>query len=124
MPTQTPLLSEAIRQHITGAKCHFGSVEFLKKDGTLRRLTFQQAAMPARIKGTARGNRWSFTMATRHPHLVRVWSVHDRGFRTVNLDTVLNVTTHRQTVTYRRLPPRDVFLYMLHSQMAMGSKVS
>lgn len=110
---QIPLISDAIKAQISNSNCHFGSVEFIKKDGTLRRLVFQQSAMPARIKGTQRGNRWSLTMAMRHPNLMRVWSVHDRGFRTVNLDTVLNVTTRRQTVHYRRIPHRGVYFFEL-----------
>lgn len=112
---QIPLISDAIKYQINGSNCHFGSVEFIKKDGTLRRLTFQQAARLRRIKGTERGNKWSLTMATRHPNLIRVWSVHDLAFRTVNLDTVLNVTTNRQTVHYRRMPCRGVYFFELEN---------
>ena len=107
MTTQIPLISEAIKRQIAGSKSLFGSVEFVKKDGSIRRITFLQSAIRLRVRGTTRGNAWSATMASNHPNLIRVWSVKDRGFRTVNLDTVLNVTTHKRTEVYRRLPHRD-----------------
>jgi hypothetical protein len=113
MPTQIPLINAAIKQQITTSRSLFGSVEFIKKDGTIRRITFLQSAMRLRIRGTARGKAWSMTMDARHPNLMRVWSVKDRDFRTVNLDTVLNVITHRQTTNYRRIPHRAAFLVVI-----------
>lgn len=103
-------LNDAIRAHLREPKAHFASVEFIKRDNTVRRLTFQNAAMPSRVKGTARGVRASLTRARNHPNLVTVWAVHERGWRTVNLDTVLCVRARGKTVQYRRLPCYGVAL--------------
>lgn len=102
------MLNEQIREHIRAPKAHFGSVEFIKKDGTVRRLTFQNAAMRFRVKNTERGVRASLTRARNHPNLVTVWDVNKRGFRTVNLDTVLHVRAAGQSRQYRRLPAAGV----------------
>ena len=115
---QTPLLNAVIRDHITATRAHFGSVEFIKKDGTLRRLTFQQAAMRFHVKGTERGQRAALTRARNHPNLLTVWDVHKRAFRTVNLDTVLSVTTHRERTDYRRIPYRGVHLMFFDREVA------
>lgn len=65
---------ETIREMISRDNVGAGltSITFTKKDGTERTLITNRAAEPSRIKGTARGQKWSATMDERHPHLVRV----------------------------------------------------
>ena len=97
-------LNDRIRDAIESCGNRFASVEFIKRDGTLRRVTIQQAAMAPRIKGTERGRRAAATRRENHPELLPVWDVHKRAFRSVNLATVLNVTIGGKTRHFRRLP--------------------
>lgn len=97
-------LNDRIRATIESCGNRFASVEFVKKDGTLRRVTIQQAAMAPRIKGTDRGRKAAAARRRNHPHLLIVWDVHKRAFRSVNLDTVLTVTVAGNVYRFRRLP--------------------
>jgi hypothetical protein len=94
------------RSLILDAGTRFGSVAFVKRDGTLRHLTFQQARDNThRVLGTERGERASMTFALNNPTMMRLWDHHKRAWRTVALDRVLSVRvggkTHRLRRAYR-----------------------
>lgn len=105
---QAGIVQEVIREHITSCGAKIGSVLFVKKDSTVRLLRYQQAAMPSRIKGTERGIKASATRAVNHPNLMTVFDVarnpdtgKAKGFRTVDLDTVLTVKAGGKVTRYR-----------------------
>lgn len=98
--------NDTIADHIRSCGARFGTVVYFKKDSTIRRLTYQMAAMPSRVLGTDRGQRASATRKANHPNLLTVWDVHKRAFRTVNLDTVLTVKAAGVVTRYRK--PRAI----------------
>ena len=80
----------------------FCGVEFVKKDGTVRRMQVQ----PAKVSRDWDGQlpldprrQAALTRALRHPHLIPVWDVRRREPRTVNLATLRRLavdgTVHR-----------------------------
>lgn len=102
-------LNERIAAHIDACASRMGHVVFIKKDRSVRRLTFQQSAMPSRVKGT--GGDAVETRKANNPNLKTVWDMNatdkatgTRGaFRQVNLDTVATVKANGVTVRYREL---------------------
>lgn len=104
------LMNEAIRSHIRSCGARIGSVVYFKKDGTIRRLRFQVAAGPPRVKGTERGIRATATRAANYPEQMLVYEIGN-GFRTVNLDKVLTVKAGGVTTRYRH--PQPVGDYMV-----------
>ena len=79
-------------------------VEFRKKDGTLRRLPFRPSDAAEHINpDTSEAGREiaARTMAM-HPHLMRVWSFEDEGFRSVNINTVYKLITRDGVLLFTR----------------------
>ncbi len=79
------------RALIDAAGGRFLGVEFVKKDGSLRRMQVQPAKVARDWDAelpldTRRQAAW--TRALRHPHLVPVWDVRKRAPRTLNLRTL------------------------------------
>lgn len=71
------------------------TVVYRKKDGSLRRLTFQRGNDGAYVTGTERGEQWAATMDARHPNLIRLRDQiiaakagQAKSWRTVDLDTI------------------------------------
>jgi hypothetical protein len=104
-PALNHLVNATIKDHIRECGARFGTVVYFKKDGTIRRLTYQMAAMPARVLGTERGKKAAATRAENNPYLLTVWDVHKRAFRTVNLETVLTVKSGGKLTRYRNKFP-------------------
>lgn len=89
---------ENIRKLIASAKGRFASVEFVKKDGTLRTLQVQPAAAKFHVlgdKASARAQQATKARKENNPHNLAVWDVIDQCFKTVDLDTVLAVTVDK-----------------------------
>jgi hypothetical protein len=89
----------AKRALLLGAGGRFCGVTFRKKDGSLRRMQVQPAALARRLKGPAaseRAARASATRAARHPHLLPVWDVRARAPRSINLATVSRIAVDGQ----------------------------
>jgi len=75
----------------------FLSATFIKKNGTRRTMLIQPASAKYHVRGDAASEsaqRATRTRAERHPHLVSVWDVHARAFRSVNLDTLERVRAY------------------------------
>lgn len=107
MPTPAEL-NAMIAAHIDSCGARMGHVVFRKKDGSVRRLTFQQKAMAPRVKGT--GTDAADARKANHPNLKTVFDMNaltktgERGdFRLVNLDNVFTVKANGVTVRYREL---------------------
>lgn len=73
----------------------FISIEFIKKDGTYRKMNIQPAAGKFHVKGetaSEQAQRAAQTRKENNPNLLNVWDVQKHAFRSVNMDTVRAVT--------------------------------
>lgn len=85
---------QARRDLIAQAGGRFCAVTFRRKDGTLRRMQVQPAALARRVKGplaSEPARRAAATRAARHPHLLPVWDVRARAPRSIDLRTVSRI---------------------------------
>ena len=88
---------------INSAGGRFCSAVFIKKDGTLRTMTVQPAALKFHVKGDAASDSAKQAVATRaanHPNLFNVWDVQAKGTRSINLDTVQTITVDKKVHEY------------------------
>lgn len=87
------------RDLIAAAGGRFCGVTFTKKDGSLRRMQVQPAALRPRLKGAAASEparRAALTREARHPHLLPVWDLRARAPRCINLATVSRIAVDGQ----------------------------
>lgn len=77
----------------------FAKIEFVKKDGSIRELIVQRAAEKYRITGSRPDA--TETRRRNHPELVNVYSVDAKGFRSVDVRTVLSITADGFKTEYR-----------------------
>lgn len=117
------IVNETIRGHINTCGNHFGSVLYIKKDGTPRRLTFNVAAGPKRVRGTELGQRMRATRAANHPNLLPIWDVHKAGWRSINLDTVLTVQAGGKLTRYRQARQLGPGVYELVAALTVRAGV-
>lgn len=85
---------ERIRELIRSAGGRFASVEFVKRDGTVRVMQVQPACDRFHVKGEAgcpSGRQGAATRALSHPELMPIFDVKKKAFRSINLDTVRKV---------------------------------
>ena len=94
-------LNEAIRALILSAGATFVSVDFVKKDGTDRRMLCQLPAIKSRIVGSELGERMAATRKVNHPELMPVYSVDAGAIRSINLSTVKRVKVRGVEITFR-----------------------
>ena len=98
----SPELS-AKRDLLLSAGGRFCTVTFTKKDGTLRKMQVQPAALGLRLKGNAASEaaqRAAHTRQERHPHLLPVWDVRARAPRSINLATVSRIAANGQVHSF------------------------
>ena len=91
---------EQIKAKIESAKGQFCAVEFIKKDGTVRKMTIQPATLKFKVKGDAASDKAKRATATRkanNPHLLAVWDVKAQGVRSINLDTLTRLSVGGKT---------------------------
>lgn len=84
-----------IRDIISGQGSRICSVEFIKKDGSYRKMLVQSAVLPTRLKGDAASEsakKATETRRTNHPHLYNVWCMDNNAPRSINMDTVLRIS--------------------------------
>ena len=94
---------ETIRQFMDESGSRFLSVDFVKKDGTLRNMNCQLAAGRALLAGDAASDSAKQAVETRkanNPNLRNVYSVTDKAWRSINLDTVLRISRNGQIVDF------------------------
>jgi hypothetical protein len=86
---------------IEGAGTHFISVEFFKKDGTLRKMNVHPTAIEHRLVGVAASESAKKGIETRrvnHPEIYPVVDVRackagePKAIRSINLDTLVSIT--------------------------------
>lgn len=89
---------------IESAKGRFISVEFVKADGTNRRMTIQPAGLKNHLKGEAgaeKGHKTANTKAALYPNLYPVYEVGQR-IKSINLDTVFKITIDKKTYNFSK----------------------
>ena len=97
-------LYTALRRIIEGQGSKFMLVEFVKKDGSYRRMRIQAAATKFRVKGEAAcesAQRAAATRAANHPNLFNVYDVDQDAIRSVNFDTLLTIQGGGRTLYAR-----------------------
>lgn len=95
-------VNATIRELIARNGSRFGSVAFVKKDGTLRHLIFQNAKDNSnRVVGSELGARMSATFAKNNPDMMRCWDHVKQAWRTVNLTRVCSVRVSGVNIRFR-----------------------
>lgn len=82
----------------------FVTVQFVKKDGSIRRMQVQPAALKMHVKGEAASDQAKRATATRkknNPHLMSVFDVQKGAIRSINLDTVQEIAMKGKTFDLR-----------------------
>ena len=82
------------RAILAAAGNRFVAVTFIKKDGTVRRMSVHPTAIRAHVKGAGASEVAQVAAQRRaenNPHLLNVWDAKARAPRSVNLDTVLRI---------------------------------
>lgn len=84
-----------VRELLDSLGSRFGRVDFVKKDGTARRMIVQPATGPVRLaqapEASPQGKAAALTRAANNPNLVNVWDSIKMAWRSVNLDTVIAI---------------------------------
>lgn len=94
---------DAMRTLIESAKGRFCAVDFVKKDGTDRRMIVQPARLKNEIVGDDRSElaeRRLKTYKENNPHLMPVWDVEKEAIRSINFDTVKRIACDREVYEY------------------------
>jgi len=80
--------------------------EFRKRDGSQRVMSFAPAEAAEHLNpdATEKGKAIAQATMAANPHLLRVWSFEDEGYRTVNLNTVNKLTTRDGVLLFARDP--------------------
>jgi hypothetical protein len=96
METTNEVLMHSISSDIDRTNGKFFTVKFIKKDGTLRRMTCRTGVS----KGvTGKG----LAFEPKEKGLKVVWSTDAEGYRMINLAQVTEITFNGETTTYNQL---------------------
>jgi hypothetical protein len=71
------------------------TVEFYKRDGSLRKMQVQRGGIEKLLVGDDASDAAKQAVATRkrnHPELVAVYDLRSKSIRSINLDTVISIT--------------------------------
>jgi hypothetical protein len=102
IPASERNLNASIRGLIESAGSRFGTVLFVKKDGSIRKLQFQQARdNSGRVAGSELGQRMAATFSANNPDMLRIWDHAAQAWRTVTLSRVLSLRVHGTTYRCR-----------------------
>jgi hypothetical protein len=94
---------DTISQIITGQGSRFTTVEFIKKDGTVRTMRVQPAATKFRVKGEdapEHKQRAAETRRINHPNLLNIYDVDRDAIRSIDMNTIM-IVRGSGTVLYR-----------------------
>lgn len=81
------VMVDMTREELTGLlKENVLAITFTKKDGSVRSMTatLMESVLPAKDSEDTRTKK-------PNPNVVSVWSVHDQGFRSFRLDSVVSI---------------------------------
>ena len=98
---------DEIRYFIAGNGSKFMTIDFVKKDGTLRKMNFNPHAAKNHTKGEQASESAQQAVATRkaqNPNLLNVWEQNnpddETKFRSINMDTVTRIACGRKEIRY------------------------
>lgn len=83
-----------VRALLATAGARFITIDFTKKDGTPRSLTYNAKAAASRTVGDAASESAKQAVETRasnNPNLINVWDHAKQGFRSINMDTITRI---------------------------------
>lgn len=83
-----------IRALIEAQGSKITSVEFIKKDGSYRKMLVQPAATKFRVKGDeacASAQQAAATRAENHPNLLNVFDMDRAAIRSIDMDTIFSI---------------------------------
>lgn len=89
-----------IRDMIESADSRFASVTFIKKNGEVRKMLVQPASGKFNVVGEAAAPSAKQAVETRkanNPHLFAVWDATKKAFRSIDLDTVTEISVNGAT---------------------------
>jgi len=92
-----------MRALIESAQGRYCFVEFMKKDGSMRRMIVQPAMLKFKVVGNAASDaakRRTKAWKENNPNLMPVWDVEAEGIRSINLDTVTQITVDKRNYRY------------------------
>ena len=92
---------DAIREIINGQGSKICSVEFVKKDGSYRKMLVQSAATATHAVGggaSDQAKRAAATRAANHPNLLNIFDMDRKHIRCFNMDTLLRITGSGQVL--------------------------
>lgn len=100
---------DILRAKIAASRGQYIGIVFVKRDGTLRRMTAQQGNDAKYMRHTERGEQASLTFHANNPHMLRVRDVGlqkqfgdgAKAWRTVDLATVCTLRIGGQTLRLR-----------------------
>ena len=93
------LRRDRLRTIVNSAGSRFVSIGFVKKDGSKRTITCQNACIATRAKGSTASDSAQRAVDTRkrnNPHLMNVFDINADGFKSVNLDSIFAIHIDRQ----------------------------
>lgn len=84
-----------IKALLATAGARFITIKFKKVNGDDRSLTYNAKAAAKRVKGESASPSAQQAAATRsanNPNLINVWDHANQGFRSINMDTIYQIT--------------------------------
>lgn len=96
-----------IREIYDGANSGFITLDFFKKDGTIRSMNAQPAAIQNHLVEEYKNESTKQAVVTRrenNPNLLNVWDVQKSEIRSINLDTVFRVSSKGMIFEFETTP--------------------
>ncbi len=96
-----------IKGFIAESGSKFMTIEFIKKDGSLRKMNFNPQSAKNHVVGDAASDSAKQAVETRkrnNPHLLNIWEMNNQDettkFRSINMDTVTRVAVGKMEITF------------------------
>lgn len=111
----TKLLVEAkrtfIKDIVAEANSSFVTIDFFKKDGTIRSMNIQHPSVQNHLVTEYKSESTKQAVETRkknHPELMNTWDVQKHEIRSINLDTVFRVAAKGKVYEFEGVNPAAV----------------
>lgn len=90
---------QMVRDILSNNHGRFLTIHFVKKDGTLRRMNIQPAAIKFRlsVNPSPSSIQASAARSANHPNLVPVYDVKAKAVRSINVDTIQSIRANKFT---------------------------
>ena len=93
-----------IKALLATAGARFITIKFRKVNGDERSLTYNAAAAAKRVKGEAANpsaQQAAKTRSANNPNLINVWDHANQGFRSINMDTIFEISIDGSVYTLK-----------------------